>query len=296
MNIFITGSSGFVGKNLSVFLKEKGNILTPIFLRKDWFIDYSANVIIHLAGKANDTRKKSEEREYFEINTDLTKKIFLEFLNSNIKDFIYFSSIKAAADIVEGILDENYHSNPQTPYGKSKLLAEEFILKQKLPEGKRVFILRPCIIHGPGNKGNLNLIYRLVSKGIPWPLGDFYNQRSFCSIDNVCYIIHQILEREEIPSGIYNLADDDPLSTNELIQLIAKATNKKARIFNVSKKLIKATAKIGDKLRLPLNSKRLEKLTGNFVVSNAKIKTALQIEKLPISTKEGLIKTINSFN
>jgi nucleoside-diphosphate-sugar epimerase len=138
-------------------------------------------------------------------------------------------------------------------------------------------------------------LYQLVIKSLPWPLGAFQNQRSFCSIDNVCYVIQQILEREEIPSGVYNMADDEALSTNDLIQLIAATTHKKAKIFTIPKKIIYAIARLGDILRLPLNTERLDKLTENFVVSNTKIKAALQIEKMPVSAKEGLIKTITSF-
>jgi nucleoside-diphosphate-sugar epimerase len=152
------------------------------------------------------------------------------------------------------------------------------------------------MIHGPGNKGNLNLLYQIVSKGFPWPLGAFQNQRSFCSIDNLYFVINQILENESIPSGIYNLADDEVVSTNELIEIIGDTTNKKARILSISKKIINTIAKIGDVFHLPLNTERLDKLTENFVVSNTKIKAALGIEKLPVSAKEGLTKTIKSFN
>jgi nucleoside-diphosphate-sugar epimerase len=194
------------------------------------------------------------------------------------------------------IVTEETVNNPQTVYGQSKLQAEQYILSKALPQGKRVFIIRPSMIHGPGNKGNLNLLYQLVSEGIPWPLGAFHNQRSFCSIDNVCYVVNQILEREDIPSGVYNLADDETVSTNELIELIAASTNRKARIIPIPKKLINTVAKIGDILHLPLNTERLDKLTENFVVSNTKIKTILGIEKLPVSAKEGIFKTIKSFN
>jgi nucleoside-diphosphate-sugar epimerase len=174
-------------------------------------------------------------------------------------------------------------------------MAEAYILAN-LPANKQVYILRPCMIHGPCNKGNLNLLYQIVKKGIPWPLGAFNNQRSFCSIDNVCFVLQQILERKEIPSGIYNIADDDALSTNELIEIIEAATNKKKRILSIPKKLVTAIARLGDVIHLPLNSERLDKLTENFVVDNTKIKDALKIDKMPITTKEGLTKTILSFN
>lgn len=299
MKIIITGSSGFVGYNIVKYFNQTGlNDLIKVNLRNhNWksTIETEATTIIHLAGKAHDIKNTAHHDEYFEINTKLTQELFDVFLENNCRDFIFFSSVKAVIDQTEGIVLEETVTNPQTAYGQSKLDAEHYILSKMLPKGKRVFIIRPSMIHGPGNKGNLNLLYQLVSKGLPWPLGAFENQRSFCSIDNVCYIIEQILEREEIPSGVYNLADDEALSTNELIQIIANTTRKKARILSVPKKIIYAIARSGDIIKLPLNTERLDKLTENFVVSNTKIKAALQIENLPISSKVGLTKTINSF-
>jgi nucleoside-diphosphate-sugar epimerase len=295
MNIIITGATGFVGKNLSKFLKEKGHHILPLSLRKAWELDQNAEAIIHLAGKAHDTQNTSAEIEYFEINTELTKKLFEEFLNTTAQDFIYFSSVKATADTVEGFLDENHISNPQTPYGKSKLEAEEFLLSQKLPENKRLFIIRPCMIHGPGNKGNLNLLYKFVQKGIPYPLAAFENKRSFLSIDNLNFLILEMLSNKNVGSGIYNFADDEVLSTNELVKLIANTSGKKEKLWKISSKLISATAKMGDVMKLPLNSERLKKLTENYWVSNQKIKNALGIAKLPVSASEGLEKTIKSF-
>jgi nucleoside-diphosphate-sugar epimerase len=151
------------------------------------------------------------------------------------------------------------------------------------------------MIHGPGNKGNLNLLYKLVSKNIPWPLGAFENKRSFCSIDNLMFIFKELIESEDIPSGIYNVSDDEPLSTNELIVLIAKSQNRNSKLWNIPKKLIEGIAFIGDKLHLPLNSERLNKLTSSYVVSNAKIKAAIG-KPLPVSSREGILKTFKSFN
>ena len=295
MNIIITGATGFVGKNLSKFLKEKGHHISPLSLRKAWELDQNAEAIIHLAGKAHDTKNTSAEKEYFEINTELTKKLFEEFQKTPAQDFIYFSSVKATADTVEGFLDENHKSNPQTPYGKSKLLAEEYLLSQKLPENKRLFIIRPCMIHGPGNKGNLNLLYKFVQKGIPYPLAAFENKRSFLSIDNLNFLILEMLSNKNVGSGIYNFADDEVLSTNELVKLIANTSGKKEKLWKISSKLISATAKMGDVMKLPLNSERLKKLTSNLEVSNQKIKNALGITQLPISAKKGIEITIKSF-
>ena len=296
MKIIITGATGFVGSNLSKYLEDKGNVVGKLSLRNpDWILNKNADVIIHLAGKAHDTANTSADDEYFKVNRDLTIRLFEEFLNSEIRDFIYFSSVKATADTIEGILDENHPSDPKTPYGKSKLEAENYLLAQELPENKRLFIIRPCMIHGPGNKGNLNLLYKVVEKGIPWPLADFDNQRSFLSIDNLNFLIERIISDQNMTSGIYNFSDDKALSTNDLVKIIANTSGKTERLLKIPKHLISFIAKTGDYLKLPLNSERLKKLTENYIVSNQKIKTALNIDSLPITAEEGMKKTIESF-
>lgn len=298
MKITVTGSTGFVGENIVSYLKVMNFELLRLSLRTHNWIEnfnFDSNAIIHLAGKAHDTSNTSSHDEYFKINRDLTINLYNVFLKSEIKDFFYFSSVKAVADTVEDILEEDVIGTPFTPYGKSKLEAEQYLLSQPLPEGKRLFIIRPCMIHGPGNKGNLNLLYKVVEKGIPWPLASFHNQRSFLSIDNLSFLIKEMMENKEIPSGIYNFADDEALSTNDLVTLIAQTLGKSPKLLRIPASLIKNTVKIGDILPLPLNSERLKKLTESYVVSNKKIKKALGIDTLPTSTKEGLIKTILSF-
>lgn len=298
MKTTITGISGFVGQNLSKFLEKQNHQIESLSLRNaDWKTNFdpATNAIIHLAGKAHDTKKLIDPEEYFEINTELTKKIFDLFLTSEVQDFFYFSSVKAAVDEASSVLTENEIPNPKTSYGQSKLLAEQYILSKQIPIGKRLFIIRPCMIHGPGNKGNLNLLYNLVSKGIPWPLGTFNNKRSFCSIDNLMFIIKELIDQQDIESGIYNFADDDPLSTNELIGLISKSLGKKAKILNFNKSFIRTTARFGNVLKLPFNTENLEKLTESYLVSNTKIKAAIG-KPLPVSSKDGLFRTFQSFS
>ncbi len=290
-NIFITGSTGFVGKNIIKYFNSKFEFYN---YSKNEEININQDVVLHFAGKAHDLKNTSNVQEYYVINTELTKDVFDNFLVSVAKVFITLSSAKAAADELNIELTEAHFPNPVTHYGKSKLLAEQYILSKEIPVGKRVYILRPCMIHGQGNKGNLNLLYKIVSKGFPWPLGAFENKRSFCSIDNLCFIIKELIENSQIPSGIYNIADEDPVSTNELISLIAGSQSEKPHIWNIPKFFIYAIAKIGDVFRLPLNTERLQKLTENYILSNKKIREAIN-KPLPFSAKEGLLKTINSF-
>ena len=316
MKILITGIHGFVGSNLVTSLKKHHtlfglDIVSPIkegvektFSWKDLENGELPEVdaIIHLAGKAHDTKNQSQAQVYFDINTGLTQKVYDYFLQSSAQKFIFFSSVKAAADTVPGnVLTENVVPAPIGPYGESKIKAEEYILenekrrmKNEECSKKRVFILRPCMIHGPGNKGNLNLLYGVVSKRIPWPLGAFENKRTFTSIDNLCFVIEGMLTKE-LESGIYHMADDEALSTNELIEVMCEAMGQKAHIWRINRGLVEAMATIGTWLHLPLNKERLRKLTENYVVSNAKIKKALDIEQMPVRAKDGLRKTILSF-
>jgi len=317
MKILITGVHGFVGSNLVKALSKDNtiyglDIIDPIKegvkftfkwddLEKEGIVP-EMDAIIHLAGKAHDTKNQAAADVYFKVNRDLTIKMFDYFCaHPNIKKFVFFSTAKAAADKVDGILTEDVIPSPVGPYGESKIAAERYILdkletwnlKPETP-AKQVYIFRPCMIHGPGNKGNLNLLYNVVKKGIPWPLGAFDNRRTFTSVENICFAVNGVLTKE-VPSGIYNMGDDEALSTNELIEEICESLGKNAHIWKLPKGLMSGVAKVGDWLHLPLNSERLRKLTENYVSSNAKIKAALGMKEMPVRAKDGLRETIKSF-
>ena len=313
MRILITGVHGFVGTNLVKALSAKNiifglDIVSPekegVKFTYGWeSLDNQeklpeVDAIIHLAGKAHDTKNQSAADVYFKVNRDLTIKIFDYFLaHENIKKFVFFSTAKAAADRVEGVLTEDVVPSPVGPYGESKIEAEKYLLskmKEVRSKSKDVYIFRPCMIHGPGNKGNLNLLYEVVKKGIPWPLGAFENRRTFTSIENICFAVNGVLTKD-VESGIYNMGDDEALSTNELIEEICKSLGKKAHIWKLPKGMMTGLAKLGGILHLPLNPERLQKLTENYVSSNAKIKKALGVEKMPVDAREGLKRTLESF-
>lgn len=332
MKILITGVHGFVGSNLVAYLAKENEIygLDIIAPEKNGVVKtYSwddldagriseVDAIIHLAGKAHDTKNQTVADVYFKVNRDLTIKIFDYFCaHDSIKKFVFFSTAKAAADKVEGVLTEDVVPSPVGPYGESKIAAENYILSKfkefnglsslredplepleqlehLKPTSKDVYIFRPCMIHGPGNKGNLNLLYNVVKKGIPWPLGAFENCRTFTSIENICFAVNGVLTKD-VPSGIYNMGDDEALSTNELIEEICKSLGKKAHIWKLPKGLMNGVAKIGGWLHLPLNPERLRKLTENYISSNAKIKKALGVEKMPVDARTGLQVTLKSF-
>ena len=322
MKILITGIHGFVGSNLVKYLAPTNeiyglDIISPLKEGVKFTFGWDnlddgqipeVDAIVHLAGKAHDTKNQSAAETYFKVNTGLTQKIFDYFLaHESIKKFVFFSTAKAAADKVEGVLTEDVVPSPVGPYGESKIAAERYILdsmeswKDGLTENastgsatKQVYIFRPCMIHGPGNKGNLNLLYNVVKKGIPWPLGAFENRRTFTSVENICFAVNGVLTKD-VPSGIYNMGDDEALSTNELIEEICKSLGKKAHIWKLPKGLMNGVARVGGWLHLPLNPERLRKLSENYISSNEKIKKALGVERMPVDAREGLKVTLESF-
>jgi nucleoside-diphosphate-sugar epimerase len=309
--VLITGAFGFVGTSLSAFLAQRRHVLyaldveerqpSPYSVFHTWdeldaFDWRSVDAVVHLAGKAHDTRQAADPQSYFDVNLGLTQRIFERFLSSRARVFLFFSSVKAAADSVPAgtVLTEDAPADPRTPYGRSKRAAETFLLAAALPPGRRLYILRPCMIHGPGNKGNLNLLYRVASRGIPYPLGAFDNRRSFTSVANLCQAVEGLLAGEA-PSGIYQMADDEPVSTNILVALMAESAGRRPRIWRLPPGFVRWCARAGDRLHLPLNTERLEKLTESYVVSNAKLRQALGLERFPVTAEEGLRITLRSF-
>lgn len=286
MKILITGAYGFVGTNLCRYLVEKGHAChaldVPAVRRDD--VPYASfftwdelerlpdvDAVVHLAGKAHDLKKVASEQSYFDINVGLTEKIFTA-MQGRATRFIYFSSSKADAN--------------GNAYGRSKLAAEQFL-------NGRAIVLRPAMIHGPGNKGNLNLLWGVARRGLPWPLAAFENRRSFTSIGNICAAVEALCLRGE--KGVYPIADDEMLSTNRLIELIAETCGRRARLWRLPKCLMRFAARIGDMLHLPLTTERIEKLTEDSFVDNAALKSALGWTRMPIDAEEGMRQTLASF-
>lgn len=294
--IGIIGASGFIGKNLTSRLPKT----VGISLRDDnWKNQISdKTVILNLVGKAHDHKGLATEGDYYYVNVELTKEIFRCFITSSKTHLmIHISSIAAIEEYeAKEPLTEIDECKPVSWYGKSKRKAEEWLMEQELPSGKKLVILRPPMVHGSGDKGNLGLLYRLISKGIPYPLSSFNNRRSFISIDNFSFYIAQIIETQNIfRSGIYHIADDEPISTKEIIDIIKSITGRQVPNIAVPKFFIEWIAKLGNVIPIPLNPRRLRKMTSDLVVSTSKIKNELNVFQTPLTARQGFEKTIKSF-
>ena len=306
MKILITGAYGFVGTNLCGYLTERGHVCealdVPAARREDvpyaafhaWDgleeIDFAQfDAVVHLAGKAHDLKKVASEQSYFDVNVGLTQRVFDTMVRQarerggagrGRRVFVHFSSSKASAD--------------GNAYGRSKLAAERWLLSVPAASlGIGMVILRPAMIHGPGNKGNLNLLWGIAKLGLPWPLASFENRRSFTAIGNVCAAVEALCARGQ--DGVYPIADDEMLSTNRLIELIAETCGRKAKLWRLPKGLMRLAAKAGDVLHLPLNTERLGKLTEDSFVDNAALKASLGWERMPVAAEDGMRATLRSF-
>lgn len=307
--ILITGITGFIGSNLVRYFSSQNDFVIFGHSRDgkraatqfenahvEMIATYSAAIlndrkidtIIHLAGIAHDLSNQYQSDDYDRVNYENTKALFDEFVKSNATKFVFLSSIKAAVDTSSFPADESIVTSPSTDYGKSKRKAEEHLLSNPLIGGKKVYILRPCMIHGAGNKGNLNLLYRYAKTGMPFPFGSFENKRSFLSMDNLNFIMKSFLE-QDIPSGIFHVADDGYLSTKELYIVIAKELGKIPKVWNLPVGLVRLFFAVVGKRAM------LNKLTEDMLVSNKKILQYIH-SLLPLEIHEGLRKTIKSFN
>jgi nucleoside-diphosphate-sugar epimerase len=306
--VLITGITGFLGSNLVRYFASNSTFRLfgfsrdkeaareqykslPVEMVDSCSVEMlnrnNIDTVIHLAGIAHDLSNQYKDADYFRVNYDGTVKLYESFMKSEAKRFIFLSSIKAAVDVGSQVIDEEVQPTPSSPYGQSKLKAEQYIQDHINGTDKLFYLLRPCMVHGPGNKGNLNLLYKFVKTGLPYPLGAFQNQRSFLSVDNFNFVMDHLV-RENIPSGIYNVADQGSLSTNELIRVMAQAMEKRERIWNIPVGVVRFLFSL-------YNKKMLQKLTENMVVSNAKVLSAIR-KPLPVSIEEGLRRTVRSFN
>ena len=237
MKILVTGVHGFVGTNLVETLKDDHVIYgldivsqkndgienTFHWIALDDLDGMDLDAVVHLDNFSHNDAVKVSPVVPFEERATYTQKVFDYFLASDMKKFIFVSSVKAVTDKVEGnVLAEDVVPSPKGSFAEGKIASENYILSKQAEweaKGKEVYIVRPCVIHGPDCKGSLPLLYNVVRKGIPWPLGDFDNKLSFTYIDNLCFVLKSLLT-QPVASGIYHMADDEPIAINRLITIM----------------------------------------------------------------------------
>jgi UDP-glucose 4-epimerase len=278
--LLITGSNGFVGSYFIHKYKDKYDIKTFSFLKDDFEALHvkDVDVVLHLSALVHQMAGASKE-EYERVNVTQTLELAKKAKESGVKQFVFMSTIKVCGEESDEAYTESSRCKPQDDYGKSKLKAE-IELRRLEDENFKVSILRTPIVYGCGVKANIRSLVNLVKSISLLPFDGVNNARSFVYVGNLCHLVDQLIEQKK--SGIFLASDDEPLSTTDLIKLIAKALGKKVYLIKIPffKELLK--------LFKPSFYKRLYE---NLEVDNTQTKKILNLQN-PYTTQEGIMHMI----
>ena len=281
MNILLTGSNGFVGNYFKNNYKDKYNIKTFSFRNNNFEkLDLSkTNTVIHLSSLVHQMSGASEE-EYKKVNITQTIELAQKAKENGVQNFIFMSTVKVYGEETDIAYTEDTECIPQDDYGKSKLKAEQELLKLKDDDFK-VSIIRTPIVYGYGVKANIKNLINLVNKVPILPFSKIENKRSMVFVGNLCHLVDEIIVQEK--AGIFLANDDEPLSTTRLIELIAQNLDKKVHLLKIPffESLLK--------LVKPSFHKRLYE---SLEVDNSKTKDMLNL-KNPYSVEDGIKIMLN---
>lgn len=275
MKTLITGSSGYLGGSFIKQYKDKYQFDTfSLLTQKIEDINFNGlDVVLHCAALVHQKVEQPYEK-YHEINVEYTVALAKLAKQNRVKQFVFMSTIAVYGEGLQRV-DENTKCNPISAYGKSKLEAEKQLLE--LNDDKFVVsIIRPPMVYAKDAPGNIDALVKLVKKVPVLPLGGIENKRSFVYVGNLCHLVDVIIQ--SMACGIFLASDDRPLSTTELVELIAKGLGRKVYLVKIPffESLLK--------LLKPSFHKRLY---GSLEVDNTLTKEKLKL-KNPYSVEEGM--------
>lgn len=220
--LMITGASGFIGTNFIERYKDKYNMVPVDLLKiKPEEIEFkNVDTVLHLAALVHQMNGAPREK-YFEVNTELTRKVAEVAKKNKVKHFVFYSTVKVYGydgDLYNHnfVLNEHSKCNPvNDPYGESKWEAEK-ILREMESDDFIVSVIRPPMVYGKGVKGNMESLIKLVKKLPVLPFNYTKNRRSFVNIDNLFYLTSLVIDKEK--EGIFLPIDEKPLSLKEMIE------------------------------------------------------------------------------
>lgn len=221
--------------------------------------------IVHAAGRAHvlNAMGTRDIDAFHQVNVRGTRALLESAVDVGVSSFVFLSSIAVIGEQPSGPITENTRPNPRTAYGRSKLETEKLIGELASRHGLHAPILRPPMVYGPGMKGNPLRLFRLVDRGVPLPFASVKNERSVLYSGNLAAAVLAAL-RATRGCETFLIADPEPVSTPELIRLIAAGLGKPARLVPVPAAWLRALGHAGDVLRFdPLRSDTIEKLIGS---------------------------------
>ena len=303
--ILITGAGGFVGQALFPVLEEAGLEVVSVFrsaqpslsngTRKALFgisIDATTDwtgkltdvdVVVHLAAKVHvmNAEETDDLAAYRAVNVDGSRNLAEQAARSGVKRFIYLSSIKVNG---ERTFDKPFNAEqlpePEDSYATSKMEAEISLRTIEQETGMEVVIIRPPLIYGPGVKGNLEALSRIIKKGVPIPLGALSNRRDLVGISNLCDLIRVCCSHSAAAGRTFLVSDGESISTTGLVQLMSNGPDRKARLFAVPNWALNFAARLLGKTEM------MEKLTGDLRIDMSVTQRVLDW-KPPVTVAEG---------
>jgi nucleoside-diphosphate-sugar epimerase len=309
--ILVTGATGFVGSHCLHALKQQNfhSIRAAVRCYPDNpdpqinfvvvgsigpFTDWRSalegvDIVVHLAARAHilDDTVSDPEAEFQQVNMQGTLRLVEQSIQVGVKQFLLISSVGAMASSCLDLLTEESICCPDTPYGRSKLRAEEALIKLASIAGMTWTIIRPPLVYGPGNPGNMERLIQLVIKGIPIPLGNVRNRRSLIYVGNLVDAIILCLSHPHAVNQLFLVSDGQDVSTPELIEAIAFAIGRSPILLPMPMSLLRAVSRVLRKQDL------LEKLTGSLALDIQKIRRVINWTP-PYTFAEGIQQTLQS--
>ncbi|WCL51182.1 NAD-dependent epimerase/dehydratase family protein [Leptospira sp. GIMC2001] len=306
--ILISGTNGFLGSFLMkskfseihelipVSRNSENRIVTSVIEKSQSELPINkpvkfpsmnnADVAIHLAGLAHETKNASDRNSYFQANVELTESFLHSASELGVKHFLFFSTIKVYGEgFSNDAIKEDSKPSPSDIYSETKLLAEELIQKKANSLGMSYTIIRPPLVYGPNPKANILSIMNWIQKGYPIPISSRLNRRSFVSTYNIESMLLQILESKASKNQIFLVQDPSPFSTLDLIEFIAEAFGKNSRTLKIPHNLGKIIFSALGKGRA------WDKLNGDLYMDDRSSRDKLSWSP-PHSTREGIYSMV----
>ena len=266
--IFVTGATGFVGRHLVAALSSNGfkvvvgvrdtSVIDTQVESKRFVLNEHTDVdltgidcVIHLAGLAHTVNASAEKLN--EINHVGTQRISHLAAKQGVKKFIFLSSIGVNGCTNDISFNESSEARPFNDYTVSKYYAEQALVDATEQSQMQSFIIRAPLIYGKDAPGNFRALIKYADSSIPLPFAGIKNERSLCSISNLCdFIMCCCTENSEELDQIerFVIADDKPVSTSELFTAISSALGKGPRLVDVPKTLLRFLFKATNKQQL----------------------------------------------
>lgn len=312
MNILVTGAGGFVGRELCRTLTDAGlgvraAVRTPtadlaasqqitvgdIGPGTDWSAALrNIDTIAHLAARVHVMRDGAADplQEFRKINVAATARLAHCAAEHGVRRLVFVSSIKVNGEqtSVQGGFSEADAPAPADPYGVSKWEAEQALYQATADAGIETVILRPPLVYGPGVRANFLQLMKLVARGLPLPFGRIDNRRSLIFIGNLTSALQRCLVHPNAANRVFLVADDEAVSTPELIRRLGLALHRPTRLFPAPHGLLRLAA------RLAGRTAALQRLTESLVVDSSHIRRLLGWSP-PYSIDRGLAETAQWF-